>query len=63
MPPIRRAVPVRTHAFFSQWNGDSDMKTQGGSADAKRRAGESAADLVVDGTVVGLGTGTTAAWA
>lgn len=39
------------------------MKTQGGSADAKRRAGESAAELVVDGAVVGLGTGTTAAWA
>lgn len=39
------------------------MKTQGGSADAKRRAGESAAELVEDGAVVGLGTGTTAAWA
>lgn len=39
------------------------MKTQGGSADAKRRAGESAAELVDDGAVVGLGTGTTAAWA
>ena len=32
-------------------------------ARAKRRAGESAADLVSDGTVVGLGTGSTAATA
>ncbi|MGM0399212.1 MAG: ribose-5-phosphate isomerase RpiA [Halobacteriota archaeon] len=39
------------------------MKTQGGSDAAKRRAGESAADLVGDGAVVGLGTGSTAAWA
>ncbi|AKH98538.1 ribose-5-phosphate isomerase RpiA [Halanaeroarchaeum sulfurireducens] len=39
------------------------MKTQGGSSDAKRRAGESAANLVVDGMVVGLGTGSTAAHA
>lgn len=39
------------------------MKTQGGSRDAKRRAGESAAALVEDGDVVGLGTGSTAAWA
>jgi ribose 5-phosphate isomerase A len=39
------------------------MKTQGGSEAAKRRAGESAADLVVDGMVVGLGTGSTAAHA
>lgn len=39
------------------------MKTQGGSDAAKRRAGESAADLIGDGAVVGLGTGSTAAWA
>ena len=39
------------------------MKTGDGSTDAKRRAGESAADLVADGDVVGLGTGTTAAHA
>ncbi|MFC4359567.1 ribose-5-phosphate isomerase RpiA [Halobium salinum] len=39
------------------------MKTEGGSDAAKRRAGESAADLVVDGDVVGLGTGSTAAHA
>ncbi|MFB6133017.1 MAG: ribose-5-phosphate isomerase RpiA [Halanaeroarchaeum sp.] len=39
------------------------MKHQGGSSAAKRRAGESAADLVDDGAVVGLGTGSTAAWA
>ncbi|MFB6127144.1 MAG: ribose-5-phosphate isomerase RpiA [Halolamina sp.] len=38
------------------------MKT-GGNDDAKRRAGESAADLVADGDVVGLGTGSTAAHA
>ena len=39
------------------------MKTTGGSDAAKRRAGESAADLVVDGMTVGLGTGSTAAHA
>ena len=39
------------------------MKTTGGSDDAKRRAGESAADLVEDGMTVGLGTGSTAAHA
>ncbi|WP_117593491.1 ribose-5-phosphate isomerase RpiA [Haloprofundus halophilus] len=39
------------------------MKTTGGSDEAKRRAGESAADLVADGMVVGLGTGSTAAHA
>jgi ribose 5-phosphate isomerase A len=39
------------------------MKTAGGSDDAKRRAGESAADRVHDGAVVGLGTGSTAAHA
>ncbi|WP_302082780.1 ribose-5-phosphate isomerase RpiA [Salinibaculum rarum] len=36
---------------------------RGGSADAKRRAGESAAEAVDDGMVVGLGTGSTAACA
>ena len=36
---------------------------QGGSDAAKRAAGESAAELVEDGTVVGLGTGSTAAHA
>jgi ribose 5-phosphate isomerase A len=39
------------------------MKTPGGSDAAKRRAGEHAADLVADGDVVGLGTGSTAAHA
>ena len=39
------------------------MKTPGGSDAAKRRAGEHAADLVSDGDVVGLGTGSTAAHA
>ena len=39
------------------------MKTTGGSDDAKRAAGESAADAVEDGMVVGLGTGSTAAHA
>jgi ribose 5-phosphate isomerase A len=39
------------------------MKTTGGSEEAKRRAGERAAELVEDGTVVGLGTGSTAAHA
>ncbi len=36
---------------------------QGGSEEAKRRAGESAAEQVADGQVVGLGTGSTAAHA
>jgi ribose 5-phosphate isomerase A len=39
------------------------MKQSGGSDDAKRRAGEAAADEVEDGMVVGLGTGSTAAHA
>ena len=39
------------------------MKTNGGSDAAKRNAGESAAAAVADGTVVGLGTGSTAAHA
>ena len=36
---------------------------QGGSDAAKRAAGESAAETVEDGQVVGLGTGSTAAYA
>lgn len=39
------------------------MKNQAGSEDAKRRAGVSAASCVEDGDVVGLGTGSTAAYA
>ncbi len=39
------------------------MKTTGGSDEAKRRAGEHAAEAVEDGMVVGLGTGSTAAHA
>ncbi|AXG08796.1 ribose-5-phosphate isomerase RpiA [Haloplanus rubicundus] len=39
------------------------MKTPGGSDAAKRRAGEHAAEVVTDGDVVGLGTGSTAAHA
>ncbi|ELZ10998.1 ribose-5-phosphate isomerase A [Halovivax asiaticus JCM 14624] len=39
------------------------MKAGDGSAEAKRRAGHAAADAVEDGTVVGLGTGSTAAYA
>lgn len=39
------------------------MKSTGGSDEAKRRAGEAAADRVTDGDVVGLGTGSTAACA
>jgi len=37
------------------------MKAPGGSDAAKRRAGEHAAEVVTDGDVVGLGTGSTAA--
>ncbi|RLM68147.1 ribose-5-phosphate isomerase RpiA [Halorubrum sp. Atlit-8R] len=39
------------------------MKTSGGSDAMKRRAGESAAEAVTDGDVIGLGTGSTAAHA
>ncbi|MDG5817949.1 ribose-5-phosphate isomerase RpiA [Natronococcus sp. A-GB7] len=39
------------------------MKTTGGSDAAKRRAGERAAEGVADGDVVGLGTGSTTAYA
>lgn len=39
------------------------MKSTGGTDEAKRRAGEAAADHVEDGDVVGLGTGSTAAYA
>ena len=39
------------------------MKVSGGSERAKRNAGEYAAELVEDGMVVGLGTGSTAAHA
>ncbi|RQG93245.1 ribose-5-phosphate isomerase RpiA [Natrarchaeobius halalkaliphilus] len=39
------------------------MKTEGGTDEAKRRAGERAARAVEDGTVVGLGTGSTTACA
>jgi len=38
------------------------MKATGGSDAAKRNAGERAAEAVDDGDVVGLGTGSTAAW-
>lgn len=37
------------------------MKTAGGSAEQKRRAGEKAVEYVNDGDIVGLGTGSTAA--
>ncbi|QLC33330.1 ribose-5-phosphate isomerase RpiA [Halarchaeum sp. CBA1220] len=39
------------------------MKQRGGSEEAKRNAGERAAEFVDDGDVVGLGTGSTAAHA
>ena len=39
------------------------MKTTGGTDEQKRRAGERAAEEVCDGDVVGLGTGSTAAYA
>lgn len=39
------------------------MKSENDRDDAKRRAGESAAELIEDGMVVGLGTGSTAAHA
>ena len=38
------------------------MKDVSANADAKRLAGEAAADLVKSGMVVGLGTGSTVAW-
>lgn len=42
---------------------DACMKTRGGSEEAKRRAAEAAADVVTDGMTVGLGTGSTTAYA
>ncbi|ELY88003.1 ribose-5-phosphate isomerase A [Natrialba taiwanensis DSM 12281] len=42
---------------------NQSMKTEGGSETAKRNAGERAAEEVTDGSVVGLGTGSTAAYA
>ncbi|MDD1722639.1 MAG: ribose 5-phosphate isomerase A, partial [Methanothrix sp.] len=38
------------------------MKDVSANADAKKVAGEAAADLVKGGMVVGLGTGSTVAW-
>ena len=38
------------------------MKDVSANADAKRLAGEAAAELVKSGMVVGLGTGSTVAW-
>ncbi len=38
------------------------MKEASSNANAKKAAGESAADLVKNGMVVGLGTGSTVAW-
>ncbi len=38
------------------------MKDASANADAKRLAGEAAAELVESGMVVGLGTGSTVAW-
>jgi ribose 5-phosphate isomerase A len=38
------------------------MKDASANADAKKAVGESAAELVKDGMVVGLGTGSTVAW-
>lgn len=39
------------------------MKSTGGTDEQKRRAGESAAEMVEDGMTVGLGTGSTTAYA
>lgn len=50
-------------AFLTISVESSTMKSKGGTDDAKQRAGESAAELVEDGMVVGLGTGSTAAYA
>ena len=38
------------------------MKDVSANADAKKAAGEAAAELVKSGMVVGLGTGSTVAW-
>ena len=38
------------------------MKDVSANANAKKAAGEAAADLVKNGMVVGLGTGSTVAW-
>jgi ribose 5-phosphate isomerase A len=52
-----------TPTFKPPPRGYSGMKSSAGTDEQKRRAGEAAADAVADGTVVGLGTGSTAAHA
>jgi len=54
---------VRTASHKSSRVDRGRMKAGGGPETAKRAAGESAAALVGDGDVVGLGTGSTAAFA
>lgn len=49
--------------FLSVGGANGDMKDGGSQAAQKRRAGEHAAEFVTDGDVVGLGTGSTAAYA
>jgi ribose 5-phosphate isomerase A len=48
--------------FLSVGSANRDMKDGGSRAARKRQAGEHAAEMVSDGDVVGLGTGSTAAY-
>jgi ribose 5-phosphate isomerase A len=61
-PKSIRLLVGRSHGFLFAGAVPPGMK-RGGSDEAKRRAGEAAADAVDDGQVVGLGTGSTAAHA
>jgi ribose 5-phosphate isomerase A len=59
----RRPPTLAVGGFYTRHRDATRMKSNDGAAAAKRRAGESAADQVSDGEVVGLGTGSTAAHA
>jgi ribose 5-phosphate isomerase A len=56
-------LAVAVGGFYTRHPDGLGMKANDGAERAKRRAGESAADRVRDGEVVGLGTGSTAAHA
>ncbi len=61
MTPVASGLDDETD--YSIRGASGHMKNTSGTTEQKRRAGESAADLVADGMVVGLGTGSTAAHA
>ena len=58
----KHKMDLRGPVFTTVQEPDCDMKDASANADAKKAAGESAAGLVKNGMVVGLGTGSTVAW-